>query len=160
MGQARRKIIPILRLYIAQENIGDSYQPIGVNLAWGWADNKANFSLDYQWVYDYDNLDEYGNPPVVASQTVYIEDLYDLGGADDDVAINDKVNAITTHLNLSTTNGPKPGAWYIAFASATNKIYTTPEVSVGQGGALIYQELPPFLVNFVPRPRPFSTSSH
>jgi 1-phosphatidylinositol phosphodiesterase len=101
-----------MRLFINPSNIGDSYQAIGVNVAFGWSDNKPDIAINY-------------GPS--QSQTVYIEDVYDLDGKGDQQAIDIKVNAITAHLDKSTSNGQQQSAWYIAFASATNDLRTTPE---------------------------------
>ncbi|KAG9053692.1 hypothetical protein FS842_007421 [Serendipita sp. 407] len=116
LGDARHKLIPILRLTMDPNNIPD-YKPFGLNLARGWKDNNANISIKY----DYDADNNY-------RQVVYVQDLYNPDADDEEAAINKKYEVLTTHLNRSVATGfENTNKWYIGFASGYNGVLTTPK---------------------------------
>lgn len=107
-------------MYLSPSNIPEYRQP-GPNLSSGWADNQANFSISYAF-------DAYGT-----SQEVLIEDLYNPDAEDMQAAVEQKMDALEMHLELSMAiafNGSSyvPGRWFIAFASGYNGYTTTPGV--------------------------------
>ncbi|PVF98456.1 PLC-like phosphodiesterase [Serendipita vermifera] len=111
LGQARRKLIPILRMRLDQMDVG-------INFSSGWSDNKASISIQY--AYDSDGT---------VAQTVYIEDLYNPQADSEEEALDAKFNALMVHFNSSTSRSveERMAQWYIAFASGYNGILTTPE---------------------------------
>lgn len=77
--------------------------PVGLNVASGWLDNNADFSIVY-------NL----------GQVAYIEDLYQLNGDVIDISpatkVQEKFNALTTHITNSRGSG-NVSQVFISFAS-------------------------------------------
>lgn len=126
LGQARRKLIPILRLVLSPDNIPD-YRPVGVSVARGWRDNYPNITLTY-----YESTDGYGN---THSQQLFIEDLYNPQAEDEEAGVEDKFEALKTHLDLAAATAATPDfqtSWFIGFASGYNGLLTTPsELALG-----------------------------
>jgi len=84
LGAVRGKIILFRRFGFDTANNPD-LTPVGLNVATGWADNNADFSIVY-----------------TPGASAYIEDLYQLNGDAVDISpqtkVQEKFDAITTHL--------------------------------------------------------------
>ncbi|GJJ15833.1 hypothetical protein Clacol_010111 [Clathrus columnatus] len=104
LGSSRGKIV-LFRRFSFDTTDDPSLIPVGVNVASGWTDNNADFSILY-------------DPS--QSLTSYIEDLYQLNGDAVDISPSEKVeekfNAITTHISHSRGVG-NTSQIFISFAS-------------------------------------------
>ncbi|KAF8527333.1 PLC-like phosphodiesterase [Gautieria morchelliformis] len=102
LGGARKKIILFRRFGFDTANNPD-LTPVGLDVASGWTDNNADFSITY-------------NPGDLA----YIEDLYQLNGDAIDVPpatkVQQKFSALTAHINNSRGSS-NVSQVFISFAS-------------------------------------------
>src|SRR5258708_39937886 len=88
--------------------------PVGINVATGFADNNANFTIDYSGT---------------GQHICYIEDLYDVNATDLVSAVNAKVAAVTAHIDLAA-GSDATGQLVWTFASASSGIVAFPIVSL------------------------------
>ena len=88
--------------------------PVGINVATGFADNNANFTIDYSGT---------------GQHICYIEDLYDVNATDLVSAVNAKVAAVTAHIDLAA-GSDATGQLVWTFASASSGIVAFPVVSL------------------------------
>lgn len=76
---------------------------MGLNLASGWADNTADFSIAYS-----------------SGELAYIEDIYQLNGDSDQVSpatkVQEKFDALTSHI-VNSQSAANVSQVFISFAS-------------------------------------------
>lgn len=119
LGSVRGKIV-LFRRFSFDTTDDPALVPVGVNVATGWTDNNADFSI----LYDPTNF-----------LSAYIEDLYQLNGDIANISptqkVEEKFNAITTHIINSRMSGNESQV-FISFGSGygngTGDILT-PQVS-------------------------------
>ena len=87
---------------------------VGINVATGFADNNANFQIDYSGT---------------GQNICYIEDLYDVNATDLASAVNAKLAAVTAHIDLAA-GSEAAGQLVWSFASASSGIVAFPIVSL------------------------------
>jgi 1-phosphatidylinositol phosphodiesterase len=89
---------------------------VGINVATGFADNNADFTIDYSGT---------------GQHIAYIEDLYDLNATDLSAAVNAKFSAVAAHVDLAAGSGAT-GQLVWTFASATSGIFALPEAGLAR----------------------------
>lgn len=111
LGAARRKAIFVDRVGLrALTNV----TAVGINTATGFADNSANFTIDYSGT---------------GEHIAYIEDLYNVNSTDLASAVNAKFAVVTAHIDLAA--GPDvTGQLVWTFTSASSGIVAFPQVSL------------------------------
>jgi len=115
LGAARRKAIFVDRMGFSGLT---GITAVGINVATGFADNNADFTIDYSGT---------------GQHIAYIEDLYDLNATDLSAAVNAKFSAVAAHVDLAAGSGAT-GQLVWTFASATSGIFALPEaMAVGNG---------------------------
>jgi len=115
LGAARHKAIFVDRMgFSALTNV----TAIGMNVATGFADNNASFTINYSGT---------------GQHIAYIEDLYDVNATDLASAVNAKFAAVTAHIDLATGyDATDQLVW--TFASASSGIVALPVgMAVGNG---------------------------
>ncbi|KAG8826189.1 hypothetical protein FRB91_007804 [Serendipita sp. 411] len=114
LGAARHKAILLRRFAFDQlQNI----TPIGIDASSGWSDNNGAFSIVYG----------------ANSETLYIEDFYNVGGTDLASAVDSKFTALSTNLDLASSQ--YLDQLFISFASGYSGITVNPStLAQGSGG--------------------------
>lgn len=101
---ARKKIVLFRRFGFDTANHPDLI-PVGLNVATGWADNNADFSITYD---------------PASGEVAYIEDLYQLNGGVVDLSpatkVQQKFDALTSHITNSRGSANLSQV-FISFAS-------------------------------------------
>ena len=111
LGAARHKAIFVDRMgFSALTNIN----AVGINVATGFADNSASFTIDYSGT---------------GQHIAYIEDLYDVNTTDLSSAVNAKYAAVTAHIDLAAGSDAS-GQLVWTFASGYSGIVAFPVVSL------------------------------
>ncbi|CAG7852772.1 SubName: Full=Uncharacterized protein {ECO:0000313/EMBL:CCA76437.1} [Serendipita indica DSM 11827] len=106
LGEARHKAILLRRFAFDQlQNI----TPIGIDASSGWADNNAQFQIQYG----------------ANGETLYIEDFYNVGGNDLESAVASKYLALSANLDIATS-AQHPDGLFISFVSGYSGISVTP----------------------------------
>jgi len=91
-----------------------SITAVGINVATGFADNSAGFTIDYSGT---------------GQHIAYIEDLYDVNATDLASAVDAKFAAVTAHVDLAA-GSDATGQLVWTFASASSGIVAFPVVSL------------------------------
>ena len=87
---------------------------IGINVATGFADNSANFTIDYSGT---------------GQHIAYIEDFYDVNKTDLKAAVDAKFAAVSAHIDLAAGSGAT-GQLVWTFASGYSGVLVFPVVSL------------------------------
>ena len=87
---------------------------VGINVATGFADNSAAFTIDYSGT---------------GEHIAYIEDFYDVNKTDLSAAVDAKFAAVSAHIDLAAGNDAT-GQLVWTFASASSGISAFPVVSL------------------------------
>jgi len=102
LGAVRHKIVLFARFGFDTTDNPD-LTPVGLNVATGWADNTADFSITYS-----------------PGELAYIEDLYQLNGDADQIStttkVEEKFDALTTHI-INGQTAANVSQVFISFAS-------------------------------------------
>ncbi|KAG8813424.1 hypothetical protein FRC17_001582 [Serendipita sp. 399] len=115
LGEARHKAVLLRRFAFDQLQ---SITPIGIDASLGWSDNNAAFSIVY-------------GPN---SETIYIEDFYNVEGTDVAAAVASKYAALSANLDLAT-GGQFPDQLFLSYASGYSGINVNPaSLAQGSGG--------------------------
>jgi len=119
LGAARHKAIFVDRMgFSALTNT----QAVGINVATGFTDNSANFTIDYSGT---------------GQHIAYIEDFYDVNMTNLSSAVNAKFAAVTAHIDLAAGSDAM-GQLVWTFASGYSGIIPFPIVSL----ALCWKSVP------------------
>lgn len=102
LGSVRGKIV-LFRRFSFDTTDDPALVPVGLDVATGWTDNNADFSILYDPAH---------------SLSAYVEDLYQLNGDNilPSLKVEEKFNAITTHIMNSRVSG-NDSQVFISFAS-------------------------------------------
>jgi hypothetical protein len=87
---------------------------VGINVATGFADNNASFTIDYSGT---------------GQHIAYIEDFYDVNKTDLAAAVDAKFSAVASHVDLAAgSDATAQLVW--TFASGSSGIFVLPAVSL------------------------------